>query len=121
VQQLWVAAFDQSPTAGTDPSHAPFYLGGQNPSALNLRAYFALAPCLANGVSCQTGTDCCNGYCDGIADGGTDGGLVCGQPSGCSQNGDKCTTTASCCGAVTGTTCIGGVCSEPPPEGGVAQ
>ncbi len=122
VKQLWVAAFDQSPTPGKDPSHPPFYLGGQSTTALNTRGYWALPPCEPDGQQCQTGTDCCGGYCDGISDAGVDGGdggpvSVCGQPTGgsCSQNGDKCTKTADCCNAPTGVTCINGVCSEPPP------
>ncbi|HEY1694930.1 MAG TPA: hypothetical protein VGG39_22325 [Polyangiaceae bacterium] len=118
VKQLWVAAFDQAPAAGVDPSHPAFYLGGQSTSALNTRGYFALAPCAPDGQSCQTGTDCCGGYCDGVPDGGTsDGGLVCGQASGgCSQDGDKCTKAADCCNVATGTVCINDVCSEPPPS-----
>jgi hypothetical protein len=123
-KQLWVAAFDQAPIAGSDPSHPAFYLGGQDPDSLNTRGFWALNPCLANGLSCQTGTDCCSGYCDGTLDAGaseggtvsTDGGLVCGQASGCSQDGNKCTTSADCCNVLVGTTCINGVCSVPPPK-----
>jgi hypothetical protein len=120
VKQLWIAAFDQAPAANTDPSHAPFYLGGQDPTALNARGFWALKPCLPNGQSCQTGTDCCTGYCDEPGDGGeggtADGGLFCGQASGCSSDGSRCTTTADCCNATSGTTCINNVCSEPPPS-----
>jgi hypothetical protein len=118
-KQLWVAAFDQAPVAGTDPSHPAFYLGGQNPVALNTRGYWALNPCLPDGQSCQTGTDCCSGYCDATLDGGAvgdAGSLVCGQASGCSQDGNKCQITADCCNATTGTTCINSVCSVPPPK-----
>jgi hypothetical protein len=122
VKQLWIAGFDQSPVAGTDPSHAAFYLGGQSPDALNTRGYWALSPCEANGQPCQTGTDCCGGFCDTPPDGGPP---VCeNQPSGsCSQNGDKCATTADCCNAGKGVVCINAVCSEPPPppDGGSAQ
>jgi hypothetical protein len=114
VKQLWVAAFDQAPTTGTDPSHAPFYLAGQSPIALNTRGYWALAPCKGDGQPCQSGTDCCGGYCDTPPDGGAP---VC-EPvptGGCAQNGDKCTKTGDCCNAASGVTCINGVCSEPPP------
>ncbi len=127
-KQLWVAAFDQAPSAGTDPSHPAFYLGGQSPITLNTRGYWALNPCLQDGVSCQTGTDCCSGYCDGTLDAGADaapvaadGGFVCGQATGCSQDGNKCTTTADCCNALAGTTCINSVCSVPPPRDGGAM
>jgi hypothetical protein len=113
VKQLWVAGFEQAPTAGMDPSHAPFYLGGQSPITLNTRGYFALPPCKQDGQMCVTGTDCCGGFCN-TADGGAS---VCGpMPSGgCAEDGDKCTKTADCCNAATGATCINGVCSEPPP------
>jgi hypothetical protein len=113
VKQLWVAAFDQSPKAATDPSHVPFYLGGQNPDTLNMRGYWALEPCKADGLGCQSGTECCGGYCD-APDGGAP---VCmGQPSSCAQNGDRCALTSDCCNAPQGVTCINAVCSEPPPK-----
>jgi hypothetical protein len=115
VKQLWVAAFDQAPKTGQDPSHPAFYLGGQNPDALNTRGYWALDPCKPNGEACQSGTECCGGYCDAAPDGGAP---VCQQaPSGsCSQDGDKCVTTADCCNASRGATCINSVCSEAPPQ-----
>ena len=119
VKQLWVAAFDQAPAAGQDPSHSAFYLGGQSPIALNTRGYWALAPCKPDGQPCQTGTDCCGGFCN-TPDGGAP---VCGPVplGGCAQDGDKCQKSADCCNAATGVTCINGVCAEPPPppEGGV--
>jgi hypothetical protein len=34
----------------------------------------------------------------------------------CAADGDKCDTTADCCGKDTGTTCIGHVCSIAPPS-----
>jgi hypothetical protein len=127
-KQLWVSAFDQAPTAGADPSHPAFYLGGQSPIALNTRGFWALNPCLQDGLSCQTGTDCCSGFCQGTPDAGPeggapagDGGLVCGQSSGCSADGNKCSTTADCCNALSGTTCINSVCSVPPPRDGGAM
>jgi hypothetical protein len=123
-KQLWVAAFDQAPVAGTDPSHPAFYLGGQSPTALNTRGYWALNPCLSDGNPCQTGTDCCSGYCDATLDagaGGDAGSMVCGPASGCSLDGNKCTTTADCCNAPTGTTCINSVCSVPPSNDGGAM
>ena len=114
VKQLWVAAFDQVPVAGTDPSHAAFYLGGQSPITLNTRGYWALSPCEPNGQACQSGTDCCGGYCDTPGDGGSP---VCenAPTGGCAQNGDKCAQTADCCNAGTGVTCINSVSSGPPP------
>ena len=44
---------------------------------------------------------------------GSDGGMsfVCVPPSGCAQEGEKCTTAADCCGAQSGTQCIAGYCA----------
>jgi hypothetical protein len=122
VKQLWVAAFDQAPTAGKDPSHSAFYLPGQDSTTLNMRGYWALDPCKGNGQGCQSGVECCGGYCaagPNGADGGADGGagLVCASStSGCAQDGDKCTTSSDCCGAASGETCINDTCSSPPPQ-----
>jgi hypothetical protein len=113
VKQLWVAAFDQSPAKGKDPSHPAFYLPGQDAATLNMRGYWSLAPCKANGASCQSGVDCCGGYCAP-----TDGGkMICSSTrSGCSEDGDKCAKASDCCGAASGEVCINGVCSSPAPR-----
>ena len=128
VKQLWVAAFDQAPAAGKDPSHSAFYLPGQDATTLNMRGYWALDPCQGDGTGCQSGTQCCGGYCApagvdaGVSspvDGGEAGApaFVCASSTtGCSQDGDKCSVSSDCCGASSGTTCINGVCSEPPPQ-----
>ncbi len=114
VKQLWVAAFDQAPKAGTDPSHSAFYLPGQDSTTLNMRGYWALDPCKGNGQGCQSGVECCGGYCTA---GAGDAGLVCAaSTSGCAQDGDKCSKSGDCCGAANGVTCINGVCSAPPPQ-----
>lgn len=113
VKQLWIAAIDQNPKLGVDPSHPAFRLPGQAIDTLNLRGYFALDPCKADGQGCTSGTDCCNGYCDPAPDGG---GPVCGPKQGCANNGDKCDVSADCCGSASGTTCINHVCSEPTPN-----
>jgi hypothetical protein len=112
-KQLWVAAFDQAPKPSTDPTHSAFYLPGQDSTTLNMRGYWALAPCKGNGQGCQSGVDCCGGFCGPAPD----GGLVCSSTSnGCAQDGDKCMMASDCCGASKGTQCINGVCSEPPPQ-----
>ncbi len=113
VKQLWVAAFDQTPQSGKDPSHSAFYLPGQDPTTLNMRGYWALSPCKGDGSGCQSGTECCGGYC---APGG-DAGLVCTSTStGCAADGDKCTQASDCCGAGDGVLCINDVCSQPAPK-----
>lgn len=113
VKQLWIAAIDQNPKPGQDPSHPAFHLPGQAMDTLNLRGYFALDPCKQDGASCSSGTDCCGGYCDPSPDGGAP---VCGPKTGCSNDGDHCDTSSDCCNASVGVTCINHVCSEAPPN-----
>jgi len=113
-KQLWVAAIDITPT-GADPSHEPFWLPGQDLTTLNMRGYWSLPPCVADGQGCSTGSDCCDGFCDETNDAGM---AVCGKPTTqtCSNAGDQCTTTADCCNAQTsGLTCINKTCASPPP------
>ena len=114
VKQLWVAAIDQSPKPGVDPSHPPFHLTGQDEQNLAMRGFWSLPPCKQDGTSCAGGTDCCGGYCAPGEDGGAP--MCASQPTGCSQNGDKCSTTSDCCSASAGVTCINHVCSEAPPQ-----
>jgi hypothetical protein len=112
VKQLWVAAIDQAPTLGKDPSHPAFWLPGQDLTTLNMRGYWALPPCEADGMGCTSGTDCCGGFCDSAGDSGTP---VCKSSSsnGCSSDGDHCDTAADCCNATD--VCINNVCSTAPP------
>jgi hypothetical protein len=110
-KKLWVAAIDLGATPGTDPSHPAFYLPGQELLACNSRGYWVVDPCEPNGQACLTGDQCCSGYCEAV-----DGGSVCGTPpKGCSSTGNKCATTADCCGATSGIECIDGFCSIPSP------
>jgi hypothetical protein len=115
VKQLWVAAIDQNPKPGVDPSHPVFHLTGQDETNLAMRGFWALDPCKGDGQGCASGTECCGGYCAGPA--GDSGAAVCSsQSQGCSQDGDKCTVSSDCCSAAQGTTCINDVCSEAPPQ-----
>ncbi|MGH7286008.1 MAG: hypothetical protein ACRELY_31190, partial [Polyangiaceae bacterium] len=76
--------------------------------------YWALDPCHADGDTCATGTDCCNGFCDTTDDAGAP---VCGKGSStCSEVGDKCDVSSDCCNSANGVTCINHSCSEPPPR-----
>lgn len=114
VKQLWVAAIEQNPAPGKDPSYAAFWLPGQDAATLNLRAFWALDPCKNDGDGCGSGTECCGGYCAPGADGGA---AVCApRAAGCSQNGDRCDVATDCCNAASGVTCINHVCSEPTPH-----
>ena len=113
VKQLWVAAIDLAPKAGTDPSHPAFLLPGQDTASVNMRGFWALDPCKGDGKGCSSGTECCGGFCDESAPGGA---LVCKSAGTCAKDGDHCETTADCCNASTGTTCINHVCAEPGPK-----
>lgn len=89
VKQLWVTAIDLNPEPGKDPSHAPFWVPGQDPGTLNMRGYWALDPCIQNGNACMQDSDCCNGEpCQGG---------VCGGPESCAKLGEYCEEDADCC------------------------
>jgi hypothetical protein len=106
-KKLWVAAIDVNAAPGKDASHPAFYLPAQELLAGNARAFWVLAPCLADGASCTSGDQCCDGYCEP----GDGGALVCGNKppnASCSQQGDKCTSNADCCNPKD--SCINGFC-----------
>jgi hypothetical protein len=109
--KLWVAAIDLAPVPGKDASHPAFYLDGQESVADNLRGFWVLDPCKADGNSCQSGDECCGGYCH-VGDGG--GALCSSMSGGCSAEFDKCTTASDCCN--TSDLCINGHCSSPAPQ-----
>lgn len=89
VKQLWVTAIDLHPEPGKDPSHPAFWLGGQDDKDLNMRAYWALDPCIQKGDSCKADSDCCDG--SPCLDG------KCGGPSTCVEVGEYCEVDADCC------------------------
>jgi hypothetical protein len=79
-----------------------------------MRAYAALAPCQQNGVSCETGADCCGGYCREVsrsADGVPT--LQCVPPPAntCSFVAEPCKTPADCCDP--SNLCINNRCATP--------
>ena len=88
-KQLWVNAIDLNPQPGKDPSHPAFWLGGQDSKDLNMRAYWALDPCIQKGDSCKADSDCCDG--SPCLDG------KCGGPSTCVEVGEYCEEDADCC------------------------
>jgi hypothetical protein len=111
-KQLWVAAIDNNPVPGKDPSHPAFWLPGQDLSTLNMSGYWALEACHQTGTSCDEGFECCTGFCQ---DDGQ-GGLACvPPPGGCSKIGDKCATDGDCCNAPA-TKCVGGFCAQGQPN-----
>ena len=108
--KLWVSALDIGAAPGTDASHPAFYLDGQELTADNLRGFWVLPPCEANGGSCSSGDQCCSGFCRGS---GT--ALACVmKPSGCSNDYESCTTAADCCNA--GDQCINNRCAGATPR-----
>jgi hypothetical protein len=115
-KKLWVAAINiDTPEhpylKAQDLTHPAFYLEGQELPSGNMRGFWALDPCQQNGTDCLTGDQCCSGFCRQTT--GNDGGITftCVPPTGCAQEGEKCTTAADCCGAQTGTQCIAGYCA----------
>ncbi len=112
-KKLWVAAVDLTQKAGVDASHPAFYLPAQELLAGNARGFWVLDPCQADGTSCMTGDQCCNGYCEA----GDGGALVCSNapPSSmCSMPGNKCKTAADCCDPTD--LCINGFCAQSSPQ-----
>jgi hypothetical protein len=110
-KKLWVAAIDENPAPGQDPSHPAFYLPGQELVAGDMKGYWVVEPCRPDGSACTTGAQCCDGFCREPPDGG---GLVCMPTAvGCSNVYEKCTQAADCCGAPQGYTCTDGRCAEP--------
>jgi len=116
-KKLWVAAIDQNPTSGVDPSHPAFYLPGQELNAGDMKGYWVVQPCRPDGSPCSTGDQCCDGFCRSPGDGG---GLVCMKGViGCANEFERCITAADCCGAGAGYLCLNGYCAEPSGPGGV--
>ena len=113
-KKLWVAAVDVNMAPGTDASHPAFYLPGQELLAGNSRAFWVQDPCRADGESCESGDQCCNGYCQPDS---TTGELVCSNDTpnnNCSNPKEKCTTAADCCDK--SNLCLNGFCSQQVPQ-----
>jgi hypothetical protein len=117
-KKLWVAAIDlnHADAANLDPSHPAFYLSGQELESANMRGFAALAPCMANGATCETGSDCCGGFCR--QNGNDPSGapiLQCVPPltNMCSNVDEPCKTAMDCCDP--SNLCIGGRCATPAP------
>ena len=107
--KLWVAALDLNATPGADGSHPAFYLDGQELEADNLRGFWVLSPCQANGTSCTSGDECCGGFC---RPSGGNGPLECvPPPGGCSNVYETRTTASNCCDS-SSNECINGRCAQ---------
>ena len=99
-KKLWIAAIDVDHMDAPDPSHAAFYLPGQELEGGNMRAFGAMAPCQPDGGACESGSDCCGGYCRQTS-AGADGVpvLACVPPpmNECSHTDEACVTAEDCC------------------------
>lgn len=118
-KKLWVAAIDVSWQAASDPSHPAFYLAGQELDAGNMRAFAALEPCKADGQSCESAAECCNGFCrptDESDDAGAPVTKCVPPPPGCSKEEEACKTAADCCDVAAGYLCINERCTKPTPQ-----
>ncbi len=112
-KKLWVAAVDVNGQPGSDASHPAFYLPAQELLAGNSRAFWVLDPCRADGASCETGDQCCNGYCQP----GAGDTLVCvNQPpaASCSMVQERCEVASDCCDS--SNVCVGGFCALATPR-----
>ncbi|HEY3357210.1 MAG TPA: hypothetical protein VGQ83_28430 [Polyangia bacterium] len=97
-RQIWVAAIDRDPVAGTDPSHPAFWLPGQSTAAENTSAFWAPEPCHSSAEACESDLDCCGGL---ICDGPT-GAKTCSPPvTPCVKPGQVCTSSGECCAGLT--------------------
>jgi len=115
-KKLWLAAIDIDHATKDDPSHPALFLPGQEIEAGNMRAFAALAPCKADSESCESGSDCCNGFCretsrsaDGVPV------LACippPPPDTCANTDEKCESVANCCDQTD--LCINNRCTSPP-------
>lgn len=124
LKKLWITAISPGADPTADPSHPPFLITNQSiiPTQRCERAYWTVEPCHADGTSCATGDDCCNGFCRPEKDGDPTSKFVCKKPTTitCASDGDRCRAGHSeeCCGTAQGSQCIGslngfGTCAAP--------
>lgn len=110
-KQLWVMAVDADYAFdGSDPSHAAFWLPGQNPEERNITAYWARSGCEREGNQCKTDQDCCAGL-QCIRD--EELGEICARVE-CTLPGHACSEAEPCCGGYECATSLIGteVCQE---------
>jgi hypothetical protein len=115
-KKIWLAPIDLDYGGKVDPSHPAIYLPGQELESGNMRAFAALEPCRADGGSCESAAECCNGFCRET--GRNSGGAVlqCVPPpdNSCSNEDETCATAGDCCNSRD--LCINKRCATPAPE-----
>lgn len=111
-KKLWVTPVDAHAKPGQDSSHPSIYLDGQDLVTANMRGFWSLDPCRADGMTCETGDECCGGACRQQPD----GSFTCGPVMGCAQESEMCKTSGDCCNP--SDQCIAGYCATiaPPPK-----
>ena len=115
-KKIWLAPLDLDYQGKLDPSHPAIYLPGQELESGNMRAFAALEPCRANGGSCESAAECCNGFCRQTGRDQNGPTLQCVPPpaNACSQEDEACAVAADCCNSFD--LCINKRCASPNPE-----
>jgi len=115
-KKIWLAPLDLDYQGKLDPSHPAIYLPGQELESGNMRAFAALEPCRANGGSCESAAECCNGFCRQTGRNQNGPVLQCVPPpaNACSQEDEACAVAADCCNSFD--LCINKRCASPNPE-----
>lgn len=94
-KQLWVMAIDQDTELGSDPSHAPFWLPGQDVEAVNLSGTWAQPVCAHEGEICLTDQDCCISHSCFLD---PELGVAFCEDTGCTVPGQYCDAKSeNCC------------------------
>jgi hypothetical protein len=114
-KKIWLAPIDLDYSGELDPSHPAIYLPGQELESGNMRAFAALEPCRADGGSCESAAECCNGFCRETGRDANGPVLACVPPpkNSCSNEDETCATAADCCGS--DDLCINKRCATPAP------
>ncbi len=115
-KKIWLAPIDLNYKGELDPSHPAIYLPGQELESGNMRAFAALEPCRADGGSCESASECCNGFCRQTGHDDTGPILQCVPPpaNACSNEEEACATATDCCDKTN--LCINRRCASPTPE-----
>ncbi len=136
-KKIWVSAVDSDAVtkagAGTDPSHPPFYLPGQELLAGNAKAYWSIPACIqpnsttSTNTLCDSNLDCCGATASPatsicaldtpLTDPPVRHCIPLSTTSCIADNSTTpCNIDAQCCNNVTlGSLCVNSKCQPPPP------
>ena len=136
-KKIWVTAVDSDAVtkagAGTDPSHPPFYLPGQELLAGNAKAYWSIPACIqpsstkSAATLCDSNLDCCGGTASlATSVCALDTPLTNPPVRHClpvstttcipDNSTTQCNLDAQCCNNVSaGSICANNMCQKPPP------